>query len=164
VVKPVVDLLRKLDWDVETAKQAKLTGKMPDVVWVIYARDNHRIGITFDEIRAKQGLDIASELKLRGGKVIRIQGGPAQHPFRAIGKLLFHYEDWNQFFNECDGVCVISDTNKPCRNCTPEQYIQFYHHLNTEQFNKYLNEYKKRPYIKRRRNPPPIADEQQPLA
>ena len=148
----------------ETAQQAKLTSKIPDVEWVIHARDNHRIGITFDELKAKQGLDIASELKLRGGKVIRIQGGPEQHPFRAIGKLLFHYEDWYEFFYDYDGVCVISDTRRPCRTCTPEQYIQHYHHLDTEQFNKYLDEYKHRPYIKRRRKPKPIAEEQQPLA
>ncbi|MFC1967134.1 hypothetical protein ACFLV2_00600 [Chloroflexota bacterium] len=157
--KPVIDLLRKLDWDVQTAKQAKLTGKINDVVWVIYARENFRIGVTFDELRAKQGLDIASELILRGGKLIRIQGGPEQHPFRAIGKLLFHYEKWYMFLSEHDGVSVISDT-KQCRNCTPEQYIQHYHHVEAEQFSDYLNHYKQRPYIKRSRKPKPKPNEQ----
>lgn len=155
--------MRKLDWDLETAEQAKLNRKIPDVQWVIYARENHRIGITFDELRAKQGLDIASELKLRGGKLIRIQGGPEQHPFRSVGKLLFHYEDWYKYFSDCEGVCVISDTNKPCRICTPEQYIQRYHHLNIAQFNEYLTAYKKRPYIRRIRKPKTITNEQQPL-
>ena len=115
-------------------------------------------------MRAKQGLDIASELKLRGGKVIRLQGGPGQHPYRAIGKLLFHYEGWYKFLSDCEGVCVISDTNRPCRTCTPEQYVHRYHRLNTEQFNQYLDEYKKRPYIKRKQKPKPIAMEQPPLA
>lgn len=137
--------------------------KIPDVRWVIYAREHHRTGITFDELRAQQGLDIASELKLHGGKVIRIQGGPEQHPYRSVGKLLFHYEDWYQFFKDSDGVCVISDTNKPCRLCNPEQYVQRYHHLNIEQFNEYLTAYKKRPIKKRKRKAKPIADEQQPL-
>lgn len=159
----MIDLLRKIEWDIETAKQAKLTGKIPDVIWVIHARDNHRIGITFDELRAKQGLEIASELQLRGGKVIRIQGGPSQHPFRAIGKLLFHYEEWGNFFEESDGLCVISDTNRPCRMCTPEEYLQIYHHLNAEQFKTYLNEYKKRPYVKRKRKARIVPLEQQPL-
>jgi hypothetical protein len=156
-------LLNKLDWDIETAKQAKLTHKIPDVKWVIHARNHHRIGVTFDELRAKQGLDIASELTLRGGKLIRLQGGPGQHPYRAIGKLLFHYETWHNFLCDCDGVCVISDTNRPCRTCTPQQYIHRYHHLNTEQFNKYLDDYRKRPYIKRKRKPKPIPKEQTPL-
>ena len=160
--KPFVDCLRKLDCDIETAKEAHLTKKIPDVVWVIHARENHRIGITFDELRAKQGLDIASELKLRGGKVIRIQGGPEQHPFRAIGKLLFHFENWYEFLTASDGVCVISDT-RPCRNCTPEQYIHRFHHMNTTQFTEYLKHYKQRPYKKRERRPKPIPDEQQPL-
>ena len=114
-------------------------------------------------MRAKQGLDIASELKLRGGKVIRLQGGPGQHPYRAIGKLLFHYEGWYKFLSDCEGVCVISDTNRPCRTCTPEQYVHRYNRLNTEQFNQYLDEYKKRSYIKRKRKPKPIAMEQPPL-
>ena len=140
-----------------------MNGKIPDVRWVIHAREQHRIGITFDELRAEQGLDIASEMKLRGGKLIRIQGGPEQHPYRSVGKLLFHYEDWRNFFVVHDGVCVISDTNRPCRNCIPEEYIQRYHRLNIKQFNEYLTEYKKRPYKKRKQKPKPVADEQQPL-
>ncbi|MBN1226781.1 MAG: DUF5615 family PIN-like protein, partial [Deltaproteobacteria bacterium] len=57
----VVDILYKLGWDIETAKDAGLTGKIDDTIWVIHARSNHRISLTFDELSKKQGEDISRE-------------------------------------------------------------------------------------------------------
>ena len=64
---PVVDLLIKLGWDVETAEDAVLTGKIDDTIWVVYARQRDRIAITFDELKAEQGARVSCELRLRGG-------------------------------------------------------------------------------------------------
>lgn len=152
-----------LKWDVETALEAHLTGKIDDVVWVIYAREHDRIGITFDKLRAEQGEKIARELRLNGGQVIRIQGGPEQYKHRAVGKLLFHYPEWCPFLTSNNGVSVISDVRTAsCRNYTPEEYHQKYHHTDAEQFTDYLKKRRDRPYRPRPRKKK-IASEQQPL-
>jgi hypothetical protein len=152
-----------LGWDIETAQQANLTGKIDDVVWVIYARKHNRIGITFDKLRAEQGEKVARELRLNGGHVIRIQGGPEQNEYRAVGKLLFHLPEWYPFLTSNNGVSVISDVRTAsCKNCTPEVYHQKYHHVDAEQFTEYLKKQKQKPYRPRPRKKK-IAPEQQPL-
>ena len=149
----------KLGWDVETAEDADLTGSINDVVWVVHAREQGRIGITFDELRAEQGVKVCHELRKRGGKIIRIQGGPEQDKYRSIGKLLFHYPDWYYFLSYNDGVSVISDIGKQnCRNCTPEKYHQTYHKTDAEQFEKYIESKKQRRLKRKKRKrklPPP---------
>lgn len=51
----VVELLRKLGWDIETAYEAGLAGKHDDVVLVAHARQNNRIYVTFDDFKGQQG-------------------------------------------------------------------------------------------------------------
>ncbi|MBA7505275.1 hypothetical protein ES706_03941 [subsurface metagenome] len=161
VNQQVVDLLRQLGWDIETAQQANLTGKIDDVAWVIYAREHNRIAITFDELRAEQGERVARELRQNGGHIIRIQGGPEQDKYRAVGKLLFHYPDWYPFLTNNNGVSIIADVRTAsCRNCTPEEYHQKYHPTDAEQFNRYLKKRKLRPYKPRPRKRKPPPDEQ----
>jgi hypothetical protein len=145
-----------LGWDVETAQDAKLTGKIDDVDWVIHAREHNRIGITFDELKAQQGEKVSKELRLNGGRIIRIQGGPEQDKYRAVGKLLFHYSQWHPFLINNDGVSVISDT-KLCRNYTPEEYHHKYHPIDAEQFTEYIRTWKQKPYRPRpqKEKPPP---------
>lgn len=161
VVKPVVDLLERLGWDVETAQDAGLTGKIDDVVWVVHARQHNRIGITFDELKAEQGEKISQELRLNGGRIIRIQGGPEQNKYRTVGKLLFHYPEWYPFLNNSNGVSVIADVRtQSCRNYTPEEYHHKYHPTNAEQFTEYIRAWRQKPYKPRPRKRKPPPDEQ----
>ncbi|MGD0794514.1 MAG: hypothetical protein ABR958_02815 [Dehalococcoidales bacterium] len=162
---PVVDILLLLKWDVKTAKEANLTGKIDDTVWVVYARKHNRISITFDELQKEQGIRISHELRRRGGKIIRLQGGPQQNTYRAIGKLLFHYPTWYTFFEKenNNGVCVISDIRQRCSTFTPEQYHQKFHPTDAEQFNQYLEKRKHKPFRPRKRKRKPAPIEQQPL-
>jgi len=156
VYAPVTAMLRLLGWDVESAEQAGLTGKIDDVKWVIHARKCNRVGVTFDELRARQGEKVSRELRRHGGKVLRING--AYNPFRAIGKLLYHYSDWHPFLRNNDGVSVLSDVRpQGCKNYTPEEYHLHYHRIDAVLFAGYLEKRKSRPYRPRKRKycPPP---------
>lgn len=152
--------MRQLGWNVETAQEASLTGKIDDVVWVRYARNHDRIAITFDELRAEQGVKISRELLRKGGRIIRIQGGPEQDKYRAVGKLLFHYPDWHPFLNENNGVSIIADVRTAsCNNYTPGQYHQRFYSTRAKQFIKYLQKRRQRPYKSRPRKRKPLPDE-----
>lgn len=145
VYAPVTDMLRRLGWDIETAQDAGLTGKIDDTKWVIYARKRNRIGITFDELRAKQGEKVSRELRRRGGKIIRING--AHNEYRAIGKLLYHFHDWYPFLKNSEGISVLSDIRpQGFKNLTPEEYHQNYHRVDAQLFKPYL-ERKKKTYL-----------------
>jgi hypothetical protein len=152
-------MLRQLGWDIETAQDVGLTGKIPDVKWVIHARKKHRISLTFDELKAKEGETVSRELRKRGGKIIRING--AGNEFRAIGKLLYHYQEWYPFLKDNNGVAVLSDIRpQGCKTYTPEEYHQHYHRRDAKLFEKYLKKRKNRPYRRRKRRPPFIPSEQ----
>jgi len=161
----VIDLLLQLGWDVETAQQAGLTGKIDDVVWIRYAKKHGRIAITFDELKGQQGEKVSRELRQRGGNVLRVQGGPEQNKYRAVGKLLFHYPEWYPFLSASDGVSVISDVRRQsCRSYTPEQYHQHCHPVDAEQFTEYLKSRRQRkPYRPRKRKTKPPDAAQEPL-
>src|SRR4030043_2119479 len=118
-------MLTRLGWDIETAEDAELIGTIDDTIWVKHARKGKRIGLTFDELKANQGVKVSRELRRRGGKIIRINS--AGNPYWAIGKLLYHYPEWMDFFKENDGVAVISEP-KPqgCKCYTPEEYHQHF--------------------------------------
>ncbi|MFC2008164.1 hypothetical protein ACFLT0_00610, partial [Chloroflexota bacterium] len=142
-------------------QDAKLTGKINDVVWVIHARKHNRISITFDELKAKQGEEVSHELRLNGGRIIRIQGGPEQDKYRAVGKLLFHYPEWHPFLTDNNGVSVIADVRiQSCRNYTPREYHHKYHPTDAEQFTEYLKAWRHKPYKPRPRKRNPPSDDQ----
>lgn len=159
----VVELLRKIGWDLQTANEAGLAGKVDDVKLVIHARKNKRIYITFDYLRGEQGQKVSRELRRNGGKIIQIRGGADKDEYRILGKILFHYPDWNSFLGNNSGVSVISDINKNCKNYTPQEYHQKYHRTDADQFTQYLKRRKQRTYHprKHKRKPPPM--EQAPL-
>jgi hypothetical protein len=150
VYAPVTLMLSQLGWDIETAQHAGLTGKIDDTKWVIYARKHNRIAITFDELKAKQGVKVSRELRQRGGKIVRVNG--ACNEYRAIGKLLYHYREWYTFLTANNGISVISEPGpQKFKNYTPEEYHQHYHHLDAELFTNYLEKRKNRPFHPRKR-------------
>lgn len=152
-------MLSRLGWDVKTAQQAGLTGKIPDVKWVIYARKHHRIAITFDELRGQHGEEVSRELRRRGGKIVRVSG--SSDPFRSIGKLLYHYPNWYRFLKDNNGVSVIHDINpQRCKNFTPEEYHHTCHPTDAKLFEEYLKKRRKRPYHPRKRKQHPADPSQ----
>lgn len=158
----VTGLLVRIGWDIETAEKAHLTGKIDDTVWVNYSTGQSRIAITFDELRAQQGERVSRELRIHGGHVLRVQGGPEQDTYRALGKLLFHYPEWFDFLSAHDGVSVISDVRaQSCRNFSPTQYHQHFHPSDAEQFTAYLERHKQSKILprKHRRHEEPNSDQ-----
>ncbi len=146
-----VELLRKLEFDVRTAYDEDLAGKVEDYRLVRRANEQDRIFITFDGLKAEAGAKVARELRTRGGKVIKMRGGPDQDHYRALGRFLFHYPDWQPFLHTCDGVVVISDVKQSCITYTPTDYHQTYHQTDARQFELYLAKRKAKPYRPRGR-------------
>src|ERR1700674_640409 len=70
--------------------------------------------LSFDQHRGQAGVDVATELKERGGRLIRIGGGPQQKPERALGRFLFHYPEWYPLLEKYEGKIEISDTKNNC--------------------------------------------------
>lgn len=151
-------MLAALGWDIQTAQDVGLTGKIDDVEWVIHSRKVNRIAITFDELKAEQGVIISRELRRRGGKIVRVNG--RLNDYKAIGKILYHFLEWYPFLIENDGVAVLGET-KPqgCTCYTPEEYHQHYHLKDSQKFaSEYLKNKKIKnisPKKKRQRKPPP---------
>jgi hypothetical protein len=152
-------MLRKLGWDIETAHEAKLDGKVKDVNLLIYARGHDRIFLTFDKLDGEEGENVGRELRTNGGNIIQIHGGAEQSKYRAIGKLLFYYPEWYPFQVKCDGVSVISDIKHNCINYPPEGWHHKFHKLDAEQFTAYLKKQKTKLY-KRRPRKRKISSEQ----
>jgi hypothetical protein len=117
--QPLVDLLRRVDWDVRTAYEEGTEGEADDSRHIIHSRDLERVFMTFDLLRGQSGARVAAELILRGGKVVQIRNGPEQPLMKALGRLLFHYPEWQPFLVKRDGVAVVSDIRNHSRPKSP---------------------------------------------
>jgi hypothetical protein len=136
---------------VQTAYQANLHREKDDTILLIHARNERRILLTFDQLGGEQGCKISRELRQNGGGIIQIKGGPSQDEYRIVGKLLFHYPDWNPCLIKQDGIVVISDIKHNCIYYTPRQYHLRYHQTDAKQFELYLLQRRlKKPRKKRR--------------
>ncbi len=109
------DMLRLLGHHVTTARDQGLHKEKEDARLVAWARTFNHVLITFDYLRGESALQVAQEIKLNGGRVIRIGGGPEQEPERALGKLLFHWHDWQAYFAQEDGLVEIGDIRHQLR-------------------------------------------------
>ena len=98
--------------------------------------------LPLDLLRGQSGARVAAELILRGGKVIQIRNGPEQPLMKALGRLLFHYPEWQPFLTKGDGVAVISDIRNPCKLYTPQEYSQTIHDTSRPHFDEYLDYWK----------------------
>ncbi|MBI4310187.1 MAG: hypothetical protein HY681_00270 [Chloroflexi bacterium] len=88
------------------------------------ANELGRIFLSFDKFKGNDGAEVAAELKLHGGKVLQIIGGPQQAIYRSCAKLLWHFEDWMNFLQTSDGVVILSDLNRAPTLYTVDEYDQ----------------------------------------
>lgn len=109
-----------------------------DAILIGYARGLNRIFLSYDELKAQSGAEVAAELTLRGGKVIQIRGGPEQPTLRALGRLLFHHADWYSFLENNDGIAIISDIKRDPKLLTPDKYSQTFGRTNRVHFIDYM--------------------------
>jgi hypothetical protein len=109
----LVELLRKLDHQVALADEQGFMGDKEDWRLVSWVRIHNHVLLTHDEFRGDSGLQVAQELRMNGGRVIYIAGGPEQEPERALGKLYFHWHEWQDYFKQEDGIVHLQDTRRP---------------------------------------------------
>lgn len=156
--QPLVELLRKLDWDIRTVYEEGMGDEADDSRLIVHSRSLERVFLTFDLLRGESGARVAAELVLHGGKVIQIPQGPDQPLLRALGRLLFHQPEWQRFFASEDGVAVLSDVRNPCKLYTPQEYSQTIHRIARPHFDEYMQHWEEKrtlPPSRRRRSSPP---------
>jgi len=158
---PIVEAIRKLGWDVETAYEAGLAHKVVEDDLVRHATTNNRIFLTVDDLRSEHGERVSRELREKGGKVLKVRGGPAQNEYRALGRILFHYPDWEPFLKAGDGVAVIGDLKNPCRVYAPDEYHHRFHPLDAKQFDDYLAKRRQKRMPSKRKGRPASPDQDQ---
>jgi hypothetical protein len=149
-----VDMLRGLGWDVETVHQHGLSNEKHDERLVAFARRRGCIFISFDKFGAAVAVDVAKEIYEHGGKVIRIGGGPQQPPTRALGRLLFHMDEWQPFLEQNDGLVILSDLKNPCKKHARAEIRDIIRRSDQPLFDEYLRsleERRNRPRPRRRR-------------
>jgi len=116
--------LRALDFDVATVYELKLENEKQDSRLVAAARAFERVFITFDQLKNDSGLQVARELRQRGGHVLRILGGPDQDPMRAVGRFLFWLPDWMPDLERESGYGTINDLKNNWVWWSPDDLIQ----------------------------------------
>ena len=150
---PLVELLRRVGWDVRTAYEEGTEDEADDSRHIIHARELGRVFMTFDQLRGQSGARVAAELILRGGKVIQIRNGPEQPLMKALGRLLFHHPEWQPFLTKSDGVAIVSDIRNPCKLYMPHEYSQTIQAIARRHFDEYLEHWRARGVMPPRRRP-----------
>jgi hypothetical protein len=133
----LVELLRKLEWDIETVYQHNMGAEKNDANILAFAHSVGRVLITFDKFRKDVRYEIAAELMVNGGRVILIGGGPEQPPERAAGKLLFFQDLWLPFLEKNDGRAWIRDIKQDCvltRASEMRSSKEISHHPNFDEY------------------------------
>lgn len=84
-----------------------------DISVLKYARKHRMIAVCFDmHENQSTKLEWNTEIVLRGGQAIQIDGGPGQHPEEAAGKVLMHHPAWSQqFAANAHGVATLTRAN-----------------------------------------------------
>lgn len=98
--------------------------QISDAQQLIAARALGRTLISFDAFRGRSGAEVAAKLKLHGGKIVQIVGGPQQTTYRSGAKLPWHFVEWTEFLQTNDGVVILSDLRQIPRLYTVDEYDQ----------------------------------------
>jgi hypothetical protein len=133
-----VDQLRKLGFDVETVYEHGVHKEKADERLVAWARTFGLVFVTFDQLRAETGVRVHEEIRLRGGKLIMIGGGPQQPVNRALGKFLFYHEEWYPRLSNEDGKFRIHDIKKSFEWKSRADLQQLFVKANPQHFDQFL--------------------------
>jgi hypothetical protein len=134
----LVEILRKLEWDVETVYQHNMGTEKSDANILAFAHSIGRVLISFDKFKKDVGYEIAAELVLNGGRIIFIGGGPEQPVERAVGKLLFFQDVWLPFLEKNDGRARIRDIKQDCQLARASEIRASIEMSNRSNFDAYL--------------------------
>ena len=152
----LVELLLKIEWEVETVYQHGVATEPNDAVLVRYAHEKGMVFVTFDDLKGDQGYRVTREISRNGGRLIQIAGGPQQPITRSAGKLLLHYENWHPFLESNDGSANLRDA-RPAKLFHRDEMNERWTRLPQEQFEEYLkarHAAKTQPITKRKQKVP----------
>ena len=97
--------------------------RISDAEQLATAKGLDRVLFTFDDFKGRDGAQVAAELQLNGGWIIQVSGGPEQLPYRALAKLLWHYDQWTEFLRDQYGVVRLRDLRQTPDLFTVEEYF-----------------------------------------
>ena len=146
--------LKQLGHEVTTAVEQNLHQEKVDAKLVARAHLLGAVFLTFDDLRAQSGMEVAREIAGNGGKVIRIGGGPDQPDEKALGRLLFHWPEWHPKLEKRDGLVEISDIKQKIRWYPRGRIRMRVRPVDRPAFDEYLREReaaRKKPLKRRRR-------------
>jgi Domain of unknown function (DUF5615) len=149
-------MLRRLGWDIrELTSVADLRGKDDVDVVLRYAKRTRRVLLSVDsfEDRATRARMWSNLRGTRRGMVLSVSGGPEQHWQRIVGKLLFHGEAWQPFFESGHGVVQIGDLKPDRLRMTRPEDLPRLEHSPARQGATYLHRPKQLPLPRPRRSP-----------
>jgi hypothetical protein len=158
-----VNMLRALGWDVQTVHEHGLGNEKHDERLVAYAHRHGCVFVSFDKFGAQVAVRVAQEIHERGGKVIRIDGGPQQPQERALGRFLFHLPDWQPFLERNDGLVILSDLKNPCKMYPRSDIRLMIRRSDQPQFDAYLKQLEERRVRPRKPRPRPVPPDQPDL-
>ena len=132
--------LRRLGFDLRSFHEVpELGGVRDDVLILKWARAHRRTLLSVDLFRKDTGKRMRDEVSRRGGRVIKVGGGPEQPMTRFLGKLLFQQEYWEPFLLEGHGwVHVKSGGSGQCE-MTRREDLDRMAWLKTEQGMEYVS-------------------------
>ena len=101
--------LRDLGWHVETVHEHGIAGEKKDHRVVAWGREHGLVVLSMDKFQnAQDANEVLNEIRLNGGKLIQIWGGPGQPLEQALGRLLIHHHVWFPLIQE-DGWLQLKD-------------------------------------------------------
>jgi len=104
-----------------------------DTAILRWSRENGYILVRHDKTKDRRTrIELYPEVYHNGGKIIRLGGGPDQNPLVALGRILIHLEEWREFFNENEGMVVLTK-QKFTAIPAHDLYKKVQHLLDTEQ-------------------------------
>ena len=153
--------LRAVGWDVRelVVDVARLRGCDDVTEVLLYAKRSQRVLLSCDMFD-----DRATRTRLRTnirqtgrGKVISVAGGPQKSWTQIVGKLLFHFERWEQFLNEGHGVVQIGDLKADQLRMRRPTELSILRHENIRQGERYINRPRQLALPKPKKPTPPRA-------
>ncbi len=79
-----------------------------DVDLLRWARTNDHILVCHDQHKDRSTrIELFPELKVNGGRILRITGDSSQDVLTAVGKILVNREKWSSWFEANDGLVIL---------------------------------------------------------
>ena len=132
-----------------------------DVALLRWARENNYILVCHDKHKDRSTrLELFPELNTSGGHILRITGDSSQDVLTAVGKILVNREKWRPWFNDNDGLVILTKERVIYRPAH-ELYMMVEKHLVGSDHAERMRD--RKPARPSKRPPPTTSPQQNPL-